>query len=150
MISHWDDGSWTTHEHGELRCERRRLSSPRGGAGVTLSRCRRPVTCRRRTARPPTIVALDDLEPRVAGSRLSGLAHVSVTPGRRSSVRHCHSHEDEIFVVLDGSGTLLLDDERTRVTPGTIVARPAATGVAHSFEAGGDAPMTTALRATLR
>lgn len=104
-------------------------------------------------ARPPTIVALADVESlqdrgpvhrtrrdlgRSAGSRLSGLQHVTVEPGRRSSVRHCHSAEDEIFVVLDGSGTLLLGDERHPVRPGSIVARPPATGVAHSFEAGDD------------
>lgn len=104
--------------------------------------------------RPPTIVALDDVEPalqdrgpvhrtrrdlaRAAGSRLSGLQHVTVTPGRRSSVRHCHSLDDELFVVLEGSATLLLGDERLPVRPGSIVARPPATGVAHSFEAGGD------------
>jgi uncharacterized cupin superfamily protein len=102
--------------------------------------------------RPSTIVALDDVEPTVqdrgpvhrtrrdlataAGSSLSGLQHVSVAPGRRSSVRHCHSHDDELFVVLAGGGTLLLGDERHEMRPGSIVARPAATGVAHSFEAG--------------
>ena len=104
--------------------------------------------------RPSTIVALDDVEPslqdrgpvhrtrrdlgRAAGSRLSGLQHVSVTPGRRSSVRHCHSHDDELFVVLEGSGTLLLGDECHPVRPGSVVARPPGTGVVHSFEAGGE------------
>ena len=104
--------------------------------------------------RPPTIVALDDIEPalqdrgpvhrtrrdlgRAAGSRLSGLQHVTVVPGRRSSVRHCHSHDQELFVVLEGAGTLLLGDERHVVRPGSVVARPAGTGVAHSFEAGAD------------
>ena len=104
--------------------------------------------------RPPTIVALGDVQPdlqdrgpvhrtrrdlgRAAGSVLSGLQHVTVAPGRRSSVRHCHSHDDEIFVMLEGDGVLLLGDERKRVTPGTVVARPPATGVPHSFEAGDD------------
>jgi uncharacterized cupin superfamily protein len=104
--------------------------------------------------RPPTIVALDAVAPtlqdrgpvhrtrrdlgRAAGSRLSGLQHVTVPPGRRSSVRHCHSHDDEIFIVLDGLATLLLGDERHDVRPGSIVARPAGTGVAHSFQAGDD------------
>ncbi len=53
-------------------------------------------------------------------------------------MRHCHSHEHELFVVLAGSATLLLGDERHDVRPGSIVARPAASGVAHSFEAGAD------------
>jgi uncharacterized cupin superfamily protein len=102
--------------------------------------------------RPPTIVALEDVEPalqergpvhrlrrdlaRAAGSQLSGIQHVVVAPGRRSSVRHCHSHDDELFVVLEGEGVVLLGDERHAVRPGSIVARPAATGVAHTFEAG--------------
>lgn len=104
--------------------------------------------------RPPTIVALAGVEQslqdrgpvhrtrrdlgRAAGSKLSGLQHVSVCAGRRSSVRHCHSREDEIFVVLEGSGTLLLGDERHAVRRGSVVSRPAGTGVAHSFEAGDD------------
>jgi uncharacterized cupin superfamily protein len=104
--------------------------------------------------RPSSIVALAGVEPslqdrgpvhrtrrdlgRAAGSRLSGLQHVTVTPGRRSSVRHCHSHDDELFVVLEGGGEVLLGDERHPVRPGSIVARPPATGVAHSFEAGDD------------
>ena len=40
MISHWDDVPWMRHEHGELRVERKTLSRPRGGRGVTLSRWR--------------------------------------------------------------------------------------------------------------
>jgi uncharacterized cupin superfamily protein len=104
--------------------------------------------------RPSTIVALDDVEAtlqdrgpvhrtrrdlgRAAGSLLSGLQHVTVPPGRRSSVRHCHSLDDEVFVVLDGSATLLLGDERQPVRPGSVVARPPGTGVAHAFEAGED------------
>lgn len=102
--------------------------------------------------RPATIVALDDLEPslqdrgpvhrtrrdvgRGAGSQLSGLQHVTVPAGRRSSVRHCHSGDHEIFVVLEGGGTLLLGDERFDIRPGSIVDRPPGTGVAHAFEAG--------------
>ncbi len=262
MISHWDDVAWATHEHGELRAQRQRLSRPGSPAGATLSRYRiapgdrsmplhvhvdeeelffvlsgrglvwqgdalhevsagdvvvhladaephtllapadagaplevlayaggsatglthlpragvawvgsrwlpqdaphpflaepalAPGELPALAPRPPTIVALGDIEPslqdrgpvhrtrrdlgRAAGSQTSGLQHVTVTPGRRSSVRHCHSREDEIFVVLEGSATCLLGDERHPVRPGSVVARPAATGVAHSFEAGDD------------
>jgi uncharacterized cupin superfamily protein len=101
--------------------------------------------------RPPTIVALQDVEPttqeidrvhrvrrdlgRAAGSVLSGCKHVEVAPGKRASPRHCHSLEDEIFVVLAGGGAVLLDDEETAVRPGSVVSRPRGTGVAHTFEA---------------
>ena len=104
--------------------------------------------------RPPTIVALADVEAGeqavgpvhrtrrnlgdAAGSVLSGLQHVEVRAQRRSSTRHCHSLEDEIFVVLAGAGELLLGDERHPVRRGSVVHRPRATGVAHTFEAGDD------------
>lgn len=102
--------------------------------------------------RPATIVALDDVEPvalargavrrtrrdlgRAAGSVRSGLAHLKIEPGARSAPLHCHSVEEELFVVLDGDGTLLLGDEEHPVRRGSVVARPPATGVAHAFEAG--------------
>jgi uncharacterized cupin superfamily protein len=105
--------------------------------------------------RPPTIVALADVDAasrdigpvagvrrdlgRAAGSVLSGLKHVQVAPGRRSSTRHCHSLEDEIFVVLAGRGVVLLGDDELPVRPGSIVSRPRASGVAHAFQAGDEA-----------
>ena len=102
--------------------------------------------------RPRTIAALADVARsdeddgrvhrrrsdlgRAAGSVLSGLKHVEVPPGKRSSTRHCHALEDEIFVVLEGDGVVLLGDEETPVRPGSVVYRPRATGVAHTFAAG--------------
>lgn len=107
-----------------------------------------------RRPRPTTIVALADVEPRrqavglvdrtrrnlgaAAGSVLSGMQHVEVPADRRSSTRHCHSLEDEIFVVLAGGGVVLLGDDATPVRPGSIVYRPRATEVAHTFAAGDD------------
>jgi uncharacterized cupin superfamily protein len=59
-----------------------------------------------------------------------------------------HSAEEEIFVVLDGDGTLELTppgrDAEPDVHPvrkGSVVARPPGTGVAHAFR-GGDSGMT--------
>jgi len=71
-----------------------------------------------------------------AGSRLGGLQHVTVPAGRLNCPPHCHSAEEELFVVLDGSGVLLLGDDEHPVRRGTVVSRPAATGVAHAFRAG--------------
>jgi uncharacterized cupin superfamily protein len=103
-------------------------------------------------ARPPTIVNLEDVEavtverPRVArtrrnlgraaGSVATGLQHVVVVPGKDSAPPHCHSLEEEIFVVLDGDGVVVLGEDETPVGPGHVVSRPAGTGVAHVFRAG--------------
>lgn len=102
--------------------------------------------------RPSTIVNLADVEPRtvvrsrvertrrrisaLAGSRHTGLQHVEVAAGRESTAQHCHSVEEEMFVILLGHGALVLDDEETAVGPGNVVARPAGTGVSHMFRAG--------------
>jgi uncharacterized cupin superfamily protein len=106
------------------------------------------------TERPPTIVALDDVPPEdytgggdvvavrrdfgdVLESTRSGVGHLVVAPGTLSAPPHCHAAEEEIFFVLDGDGTLLLGDEEHPVRPGSVVARPPGTGVAHAFRAGG-------------
>ncbi|HEV2819332.1 MAG TPA: cupin domain-containing protein [Solirubrobacteraceae bacterium] len=102
--------------------------------------------------RPDHVQALDDVEAwrwgrglvrvrrrdlgRAAGAVHSGLRELAVAPGARSSPRHCHSAEEELFVVLAGAGELVLGDERAPVRTGSVVARPAGTGVAHAFEAG--------------
>ena len=46
-----------------------------------------------------------------AGSQRTGLQHVAVEPGRLAAPPHCHSAEEELFVVLEGEGHLLLGDE---------------------------------------
>ncbi len=106
--------------------------------------------------RPATIVNLADVaadtieRPRVArtrrdlgraaGSVETGLQHVEVVAGKEASTVHCHSVEEELFVVLKGGGVLVLgfgeDAEATPVGPGSVVARPAGTGIAHVLRAG--------------
>ena len=102
--------------------------------------------------RPASIVNVDDVEgirrthtrvdrtrrliSRAAGSVDTGLQHVVVAPGWESTAQHCHSLEEEIFVILDGGGVLVLDAEETPVGPGHVVSRPPGTGVAHMFRAG--------------
>ena len=34
----------------------------------------------------------------------TGLQHVDVAPGKEATAQHCHSVEEEIFVILDGDG----------------------------------------------
>ncbi len=72
------------------------------------------------------------------GSVATGLGYVVVPAGKQSTPLHCHSVEEEMFVILDGEGVLLLGDEEHPVRAGTVVARPPATRVAHAFRAGED------------
>lgn len=81
------------------------------------------------------------------GSRSTGMRHATIRPGRINAPPHLHNAEEEMFVVLDGAGTLVLYDLDGAVTAqhpvraGHVIARPAGTGVAHTFRAG-DGGMT--------
>ena len=104
--------------------------------------------------RPANIVNVDDVEwddwapgpeygitscwlARPAGATLTGLNIDQIHPGKLNTVPHCHSAEEELFVVLEGEGTCLLSDEEHPLRAGNIVARPAGTRVAHTFRGGG-------------
>jgi uncharacterized cupin superfamily protein len=121
--------------------------------------------------RPATIANVGDVDPterrhgsvqsrwrdlgRAARSRTTGIKHIEVEPGRLAAPPHCHAAEEEIFVVLGGGGELELfpspsrgslggrwgDRETNALTAGTVVGRPAGTGIAHAFRAG-DAGLT--------
>jgi uncharacterized cupin superfamily protein len=110
--------------------------------------------------RPPSIVNLEDapseFEGRVralaegAGSELTGLNWVSLDAGEMGAPPHCHSAEEEIFVVLEGEGALELwpspqasrlhGAEVARETHplrrGSVISRPPGTRVGHAFRAG--------------
>ncbi len=104
--------------------------------------------------RPPNVVALAEvpatlggrarLAGRAAGAVTSGLNHVVLGPGEQGAPAHCHSLEEELFVVLDGGGTLQLfqrgaqaPDEHA-LKAGDVISRPPGTGVAHAFVPGAD------------
>ena len=72
----------------------------------------------------------------VVGSVETGLSHMTIPPGAEGYPPHCHGAEEELFVVLEGSGTVTLGDESAQVRRGSVVSRPAGTRVAHSFLAG--------------
>lgn len=104
--------------------------------------------------RPEGIVALADVEPDVTerrrarfaerelgealGSVRSTLAHMTIAAGHEGFPPHCHSLDEELFVVLDGAGTLLLGDEEHPVRAGSVIDRPPSTKVAHAFRAADD------------
>jgi uncharacterized cupin superfamily protein len=103
--------------------------------------------------RPANIVNVDEIEPETVRHQtfsyftpddrtsLAGLAWEKLAPGHRGSVPHCHSAEEEIFVILEGAATLELwtsdlQVEETPLRPGHVVARPPGSKVSHSFRAG--------------
>jgi uncharacterized cupin superfamily protein len=111
--------------------------------------------------RPENIVNVDEVEHESynggdtaplathARSDLAGLHWERLAPGRRGSPPHCHSEEEELFVILDGEGVLELwpspvseargaSREEIPVRPGHVVARPPGTRIAHSFLPGPD------------
>jgi uncharacterized cupin superfamily protein len=105
--------------------------------------------------RPPNILNVDEVEPQTVRhqtfwyftpgetTKLTGLAWEKLAAGHRGSVPHCHSAEEEVFVILDGTATLELwnkdgDVEETPLRPGHLVARSPGTGLSHSFRAGPD------------
>ncbi len=57
---------------------------------------------------------------------------------------HCHSLEEELFVVLDGGGILELwergaeSPEEHPLSRGDVISRPAGTGVAHALRPGAE------------
>jgi uncharacterized cupin superfamily protein len=114
-----------------------------------------PLEYRGPAARPANIVNVDEVELQTVRhqtfayltpdgtTRLSGLGWEKLPAGHRGSIPHCHSAEEEVFVILEGTATLELwpwdgDVEETPLRPGHVVARPPATTVSHSFRAGPD------------
>jgi uncharacterized cupin superfamily protein len=106
--------------------------------------------------RPDNIRNVDEIELEGYGAQtwagfdptvLAGLAWEQLAAGKMGSVPHCHSEEEEIFVILEGSATLHLTPsplkvergaipEQHELRPGHVVARPPGTGVSHHFIAG--------------
>jgi uncharacterized cupin superfamily protein len=121
-----------------------------------------PPTWERLSGRPRRIVSVGDVAPHeragatvshivrdlgeAAGSQRTGLRHYVVPPGQLMNPPHAHSAEEEIFVFLEGSGSLLLypnprtggEIEETEVRAGSTISRPAGTKRAHGLRAGAD------------
>ncbi len=70
------------------------------------------------------------------GCERIGLALEGVKPGRRQAFGHRHEEDEEVYVVVSGSGRMKLDDEVVEV--GLMDAIRVAPGVMRSFEAGDD------------
>ena len=84
-----------------------------------------------------------------AGSARSGLNWIQLEAGRRGPPPHCHSAEEDIFVVLEGEGVLELwttpgtkrlhpdfEYQEHPIRAGHVISRPPGTRIAHSIRAG--------------
>jgi mannose-6-phosphate isomerase-like protein (cupin superfamily) len=63
-----------------------------------------------------------------------GVSHFRYAPGRRSNRGHSHTEQEEVYVVLSGSGRVKLDDELVDVRPWDVVR--VAPGTFRGFAAG--------------
>jgi uncharacterized cupin superfamily protein len=116
-----------------------------------------PLTFGEPAPRPPNIVNAEDAPTSfggtaralaaAGGSIRTGLHLVTLPPSASGAPSHCHSAEEEVFIVLDGGGTLELqpspvsaargtEREEIELRPGHVVARPPATKIAHALTAG--------------
>jgi uncharacterized cupin superfamily protein len=109
--------------------------------------------------RPPNIINIDEAEREVTRRRdtallatderslLAGFYWERLFPGAVGAPPHCHSEEEEAFVMLEGDGTLGLWPsplaasagsvrEDLPIRAGHVVVRPPGTRIAHSFRAG--------------
>jgi len=81
-----------------------------------------------------------DLEARFGRKALGiaggGFSYQRLAPGFRSGFGHRHLHQEEIYVVLGGSGRARLDEEEVRLAPRDVLYVPPSTW--RAFEAGGD------------
>jgi uncharacterized cupin superfamily protein len=112
------------------------------------------------SARPSNVLNVDDADvaydgdagrwirfARQACAKRTGLNWGRLNEGRAGAPPHCHSEDEEIFVILEGRATLELwpsperakqgrEKEAHDVRAGDVISRPASTGMAHYFRAG--------------
>jgi uncharacterized cupin superfamily protein len=65
-----------------------------------------------------------------------GLSHFRYAAGRRSKIGHAHKSQEEIYLVLSGSGQVKLDDELVDLKAWDVVR--VAPGTFRGFSAGSD------------
>jgi mannose-6-phosphate isomerase-like protein (cupin superfamily) len=102
---------------------------------------------------PYTLINIDDVEDsatqfglspslearfarRVLGSSNLGVSRETLAPGFRVPFGHTHRRQEEVYVVLRGSGRIKIDDEIVELREGDLVR--VAPGVWRCTEAGAD------------
>jgi len=70
------------------------------------------------------------------GSEHTGVTHIRLRAGKRSPFSHRHTHAEEIYAILNGSGEVKLADQVFEIR--TLDAIRVSPEVARAFEAGPD------------
>lgn len=70
-----------------------------------------------------------------------GFALDIVPPGKCACPYHLHHAEEELFVILQGQGTLRVADERLPIAAGDVIAIPAGPEYPHQIINSSDAPL---------
>src|SRR6188474_1952633 len=83
-------------------------------------------------------------EKRALGDAL-GLTQIGVNlttlpPGKESSMRHWHTHEDELVFIVEGEVVLVTDDGEQTLTAGTYAAFAAGKQLGHQLVNRSNAP----------
>ena len=109
-------------------------------------------------ANTPPIVNLDTIETeaygkggrfaatlgrvgRHLGARKLGCTLVTLAPGKAAWPYHLHYGQEEMFVILEGEGTLRYDGAKHPLRAGDVVFTPPGPGTAHQIVNGSDAPL---------
>ena len=74
-------------------------------------------------------------------ARKLGASVDTVAPGKRSCPYHCHHAEEEMFIVIEGSGTLRVAGEMLPLRVGDVVFIPPGPEYPHQIINTSDAPL---------
>ena len=78
---------------------------------------------------------------RQLGARKLGCTLVALAPGKRAWPYHLHYAEEEMFVVLEGEGTLRYDGDTHPIRAGDVIFTPTGPGTAHQIVNTSDAEL---------
>jgi mannose-6-phosphate isomerase-like protein (cupin superfamily) len=80
---------------------------------------------------PDNAVAKEFLSPRNSALERLSIAKITIPP-RTSVEKHYHPQSEEVYQIIDGEGTMLLDQATRKVGPGEVIPIP--TGSWHSID----------------
>lgn len=91
--------------------------------------------------RPPRYETLCARVARGTAATKIGLSVDIVAPGKRACPYHFHYAQEEVFVILEGKGSLRVADEWLDLTPGDVIFIPPGPDYPHQIINDSDAPL---------